>query len=1124
VSIKLTSLPYRNKRGLCPTSHSAAALKLIICCALLVITCVFPSATQAQSSIRTTFQVELNAENDSETLPIGPHIYLTEQTDAEITYDYVIKRFLNNFRGERQTQEIVNLGFSYDPAWMVFSVANNTDKENWVLNFGNIFSGRYALVTDLIVRDHTHNRTFINTRDNSNIPEELLPYLKGGGVPVIIPPNSTSVFAIYIQTETPLLRSFSPRLIPHDQVLPILQATGKYPLFAYFTFFTLIGFFAAIALLKKDISYALFSVYFLLLGLCFFILENTFYSSIGIIGGLIILLVCLSIACGLALTIFFFNIRREDDPKQFSALLFTGICLAVLGISNLIPGLNLISYALTLAFVLISCGLILFNAALHMQEGKFGSPYFAAGWGVFTLALVVSGATLYGYIPANIVTVNILWLLIFGQAFFFILASLQKITLVEEQHRQMQVRENRQAYNSERLKQSKKSADQARLLRVIEREREVMAELRERERARSEEMRIAKESADRANEAKSAFLAVVSHEIRTPMTGIMGMVRLLLDTKLSTKQSDYIQAMQKSGDTMMALLNDILDFEKIETGNMKLEKISFDLLKLVNGVVTLMSAYADEKGIYVKAEIANNTPQFVMGDPTRIRQVILNLINNAIKFTENGGVTIRVKSTPLPKDDHSKLNHHEVYIGIEDTGIGISQEAQDKLFTPFAQAESSTARQYGGTGLGLAICKNLIENMNSSIRVSSEVGKGSTFYFSIVMEEGDSEIDSDQGFDDEGDIGNTPSLRILIIEDNQINRRVLFGLIEKYGHDPVAVADGEEAISRLSQEHYDLIFSDINLHGMSGIETTRTIRAMADKRKARTPIIALTGNVQKKDTESYFAAEMNGVLAKPIDPKKLSDTIKNAAQGIFENPFPQLDKEPGDAALDDMLYMQNNHANAEADEIEKQPEPEPAPEETRPQETNQDEAVLPDNTPSYEDVFVTGEIEDDDDPFDWNKARTDRDQKTLKENYQNEKSPLEQFVQEQGGADNVQENEKGINPDEYMDKAMVDDLLATLGSEQMDALFEDYYTFADKIVETLTAEKETKNQSSITDRAHELKGMAANFGFRKVSEVAGEIEKLSKKGDIDATLPLIDQLPDINTRSKKAAHIALGKN
>lgn len=204
VSIDLTSLQYGTKPSLIYQIYqSVFAFRHILFLAFLLITIILPHTSYAQSSFRASFQVELNEDNETETLPIGPHIYLTEQTDSEISYDYVIKRFLNNFRGERQTQEIINLGFSYNPAWMVFSVANNTENERWVLDFGNIFNGRYALVTDLIVKDHTHNQTFINTRDNKNVPEGLLPYLKNASIPLTIPRNSTSVFAIYIQTETP---------------------------------------------------------------------------------------------------------------------------------------------------------------------------------------------------------------------------------------------------------------------------------------------------------------------------------------------------------------------------------------------------------------------------------------------------------------------------------------------------------------------------------------------------------------------------------------------------------------------------------------------------------------------------------------------------------------------------------------------------------------------------------------------------------------------------------------------------------------------------------------------------------------------------------------------------------
>ena len=856
-----------------------------IFCALCFATLCFFSLIQVAQAQFSADRLTLTDKTSA--INIGSYMHMTQDVDGSLNYNAIISRHINNIRGKRYERDILSLGYPAGGNWILFSADNQTEQSDWVLDFGSSFTGRQAMATKLLVRNHTRSETYARAmrekgRDGANGQG-----LQNGKVQITVTPGATELFVVYIEAAGPFAKTIAPRILSQDTITRSADRASFFSQIFMIGLISVIAFFIALAVMHHSKYYTLFSVYFILHALTWTALEHITFLRFELTGNLISLIAMINLTLGVLVSRKLLNLSHEDR-KEDAILYLLGIAaLAGAASLSLVFGANSALHVPILISIILAVPLAL--SLISAQQAKYGNKpavYLALGWAISFVCTLLTIASSAQIVALSALFLNMYWLGILAQGICFIIATIHHAKIRQEEEDQVRARAGREAQTMMRLRQSKESADQARLLRVIEREREVLAELREREMQRTEEMRTAKELADSANEAKSAFLAVVSHEVRTPMTGIMGMVRLLLGTQLSKEQNEYAGAIKNSGETMMVLLNDILDFEKIESGNMQLENIDFDFSDLVQGVKTLMSGHASGKDITLKTDIPANFPRFVKGDPTRIRQVILNLTNNAIKFTDKGAVVLRLKAVELENTPESVIADYEISMIVEDSGIGISEEARQKLFTPFTQAEESTARKYGGTGLGLAICKKLIDAMGGTIGVNSVEGQGSTFFFNLLMERGEeTEAMKVAGLEanNSEDNRNDRKMTILVIEDNDVNRRVLHGMLEQKGHGTEMAKNGNEALKIIENQNFDLIISDINMDGMDGFETTKHIRALDDETKRNTPIIALTGNVQDKDIASYYEAGMNGFLAKPIDTDKLYDIVMRAGNGELDN-------------------------------------------------------------------------------------------------------------------------------------------------------------------------------------------------------------------------------------------------
>jgi signal transduction histidine kinase len=392
-----------------------------------------------------------------------------------------------------------------------------------------------------------------------------------------------------------------------------------------------------------------------------------------------------------------------------------------------------------------------------------------------------------------------------------------------------------------------------------------------------ESLRLARDAAQAADRAKSEFLANMSHEIRTPMNGILGMTDLALELAQSAEQAEYLTIVKDSAAALLRILNDILDFSKVEAGKLTLEALPFRLRESLDGTLKMFAVRARDKGIAVRSQVDPEVPDRVLGDAGRLRQILVNLVGNAIKFTEHGEVVVEVECAEAdgrgPSPGAETLLLH---LAVRDTGIGIPVEKHQAILEPFTQADGSTTREYGGSGLGLAITKQMVALMGGHLWLESVVGQGSTVHCTMRL-----------GIDQAPPAPTWPlprhdratgpmtrrPLQILVAEDHPVNQRLITRLLEKQGHAVVVVGNGHAAVEALAQQAFDLILMDVQMPDMDGLEATAAIRAQEQARVTHIPIIALTAHALQGDQERCLAAGMDDYVAKPITPADLAAAI-----------------------------------------------------------------------------------------------------------------------------------------------------------------------------------------------------------------------------------------------------------
>ena len=838
---------------------------------------VFSSAVQAKENSGSP-NLPMFLISHSTATSVIPHIRLFQDPKKNLSFSQILTQYKSGGGTVPQSKKLLTASTS-TATWFVFTVVNrNPARSAWVLDLGHLTDGTTGIADRIAFFSDTNPKQALII-DGRAVKNKLqMNGQEKNAIPIILKTTQPRTFALYIEPTSGVSLILNPRIENQARYKSLSEKRA----FVNNAILTAALLLVSIIFLCLQHYKNIIPVLLILYAAAEFLIYQTIDEIIpqgnNTIAVHINLLHALAALTALLLTqkILFPDQDEQGNHRQFITLANASIITAIAAgfwIGSSAQQMNNILFLRFLPIVLPAFISVLGILTIIKRDNVPSALSYTIAWLVLLSGALLTEAGFLGIIQLSPGSIAFYWLCFVPHIVLLSWSSLHSVATNEAMRLKQRMEISQKHEEETEFRKTREMTEQAHLLSVLQREKEMMVDLRSREAERIQALHQAKKTADDASKAKSDFLAVISHEIRTPMTGIMGMIRLMLDTQLDEKQKECAKTIQYAGDALLVLLNDILDFSKVEKGQMEIESVNFDLNRLVESLILLMSGRADENKISLKAEISPDTPALLKGDPTRLRQILLNLVGNAVKFTEKGSVTL------LVSEHNKKDKNPSIFFAVKDTGIGISLEEQKNLFSPYTQANTDISRRFGGTGLGLSICKRLVNAMGGDIQVESKIGTGTTFSFVLPFEEGTTETEK---IPDDPHI--IKHINVLVVDDNPINQRVIAGLLEKDGHTIITTGSAKDAMDALKERDFDAILMDMEMPEIDGPSATRMIRALEDKEKAGIPIIAMTANVMKEDIERCFDAGMNDYCSKPINPENLRSLLLRVAnkEGSFK--------------------------------------------------------------------------------------------------------------------------------------------------------------------------------------------------------------------------------------------------